>query len=153
MGCIKGLDDTMIGKVAMETSEKLKVKAIDKMSTHADGILPLARKWARSVHKLLVVGLNRAGDGVAILVRVHLADVLQRGVRLVAVAGPKLGEHHLTDGCNGKAKNFLLDFVSDEKRVSLRAGGTKACGLKLDWAVLEGVIKDIGLDFLRGKSP
>ncbi len=39
------------------------------------------------------------------------------------------------------------------KRVRSRAGGTKARDLKLDCAVLEGVIKDIGLDFLRGKSP
>ncbi len=39
------------------------------------------------------------------------------------------------------------------KRVRSRAGGTKARNLKLDWAVLEGVIKDIGLDFLRCKSP
>ncbi len=54
----------MIGKVAAEASEKARVKAIDKTSTHADGILPLARKWARSVHQLLVVGLNRAEDGV-----------------------------------------------------------------------------------------
>jgi hypothetical protein len=71
----------------MEASEKTRVKAIDKTSTHADGILPLTQKYTRSVHKLLVVGLNRAGDGVAVLVSVHLMDVLQHGVRLVAVAG------------------------------------------------------------------
>ena len=142
----------MIGKVAAEASEKARVKAIDKTSTHADGILPLARKWARSVHQLLVVGLNRAGDDITVLVRVHLADVIQGSVRLVAVAGAKLGEHHLTDGCDGEAKNFLLDFVSDGKRVSSRAGGTKTRGLKLDWPVLEGVIEDIGLDLLRGKG-
>ena len=48
---------------------------------------------------------------------------------------------------------FLLDFISDGKRVYSRAGGAKACGLKLNRAVLEGVIEDIDLDFLRGKSP
>jgi len=58
----------------------------------------------------------------------------------------------LTDGCDGEAKNFLLDFVSDGKRVSSRAGGTKTRGLKLDWPVLEGVIEDIGLDLLRDKG-
>ncbi len=58
MGCIEGLDDAMIGKVATETGEKTRVKAIDKMSTHADGILPLARKWTRSIHELLVIGFN-----------------------------------------------------------------------------------------------
>jgi hypothetical protein len=42
MGCIEGLDDAIIGKVATETSEKTRVKAIDKTSTHADRILPLA---------------------------------------------------------------------------------------------------------------
>jgi hypothetical protein len=42
MGCIEGLDDAKIGKVATEASEKTRVKAIDKTSTHADGILPLA---------------------------------------------------------------------------------------------------------------
>ena len=46
-----------------------------------------------------------------------------------------------------------MDFVSDGKRVHSHAGGSKARGLKLDWTVLEGVIEDIGLDFLRGKSP
>jgi len=150
MGCVEGLDDAMIGKVMAEASEKVRVKDIDETSTHADGILPLAQKWARSVHQLLVVGLNRAGDGVAVLVSVHLADVLQRGVRLVAVAGAKLREHHLTDGCDGEVKNFLLDFVSDRKRVSSRAGGTKTRALKLKWPVLEDVIKDIGLDLFLG---
>ncbi len=82
----------------------------------------------------------------------HLVDVLQRGVRLVAVARAKLSEHHLTDGCDGEAKNFLLDFISDGKRVSSRAGSTEACSLKLDWAVLKGVIEDVGLDVLRGKG-
>jgi hypothetical protein len=91
MGCVEGLDDAMIGKVAAEASEETRVEAINKTSTHADGILPLARKWVRSVHQLLVVSLNQAGDGVAVLVRVHLADVIQRDVRLVAVAGAKLG--------------------------------------------------------------
>ena len=52
-----------------------------------------------------------------------------------------------------QGKEFSLGLVSDGKRVRLRAGGTKACGLKLNWAVLEGVIEDIGLDFLRGRSP
>ena len=76
MGCVKGLDNAMIGKVAMEADEKTRVKAIDKTSTHADRILPLAQKQTRSVHELLVIGFNRAGDGVAVLVSVHLADVL-----------------------------------------------------------------------------
>ena len=42
MGCIKRLDNAMIGKVATEAGEKTRVEAIDKSSTHADGILPLA---------------------------------------------------------------------------------------------------------------
>ncbi len=50
-------------------------------------------------------------------------------------------------------EEFLLEFVSDGKRVRSRAGDAKACGLKLYGALLEGVVKDIGLDFLRGKSP
>ncbi len=42
MGCVKRLDNAMIRKVAAEASEKTRVKAIDKTSTHADGILSLA---------------------------------------------------------------------------------------------------------------
>ena len=41
MGCVEGLNNAMIGKVATEASEKTRVKAIDETSTHADGILPL----------------------------------------------------------------------------------------------------------------
>ena len=42
MGCVEGLDNAIIGKVVTEAGEKTRVKAIDKSSTHADGILPLA---------------------------------------------------------------------------------------------------------------
>jgi hypothetical protein len=86
MGCVEGLNNAMIGKVATEASEKTRVKAINEMSTHADGILPLARKWARGTHKLLIISLDRTGHCVAILLVVHLADVIQRGMGLVAVA-------------------------------------------------------------------
>ena len=86
MGCVEVLDNAMMWKVATEASEKTRVKAIDEKSTHADGILPLARKWTRSTHQLLIISLDRTGHCVAVLIAVHPADVIQRGMGLIAVA-------------------------------------------------------------------
>ena len=85
MDCVEGLNNAMIWKVATKTSEKMRVKAIDETSTHADGILSLAQKWMRDTHKLLIISLDRTGHCIAVLIIVHLADVIQRGMGLVAV--------------------------------------------------------------------
>ena len=76
----------MIWKVVTEASEKTRVEAIDETSTHADGILPLARKWTRGTHKLLIISLDQTGHCVAVFIVVHLANVIQHGMGLVAVA-------------------------------------------------------------------
>jgi len=86
MGCVEGLNNAMIWKVATKASEKMTVKAIDETSTHADRILPLAQKWTRGTHKLLIISLDQTGHCFAILIIVHLADVIQHGMGLVAVA-------------------------------------------------------------------
>ncbi len=86
MGCAEGLDNAMILEVVTKASEKTRVDAIDKTSTDADGILPLARKWARSTHKLLLISLDRTRHCIAILIVMQLVDVIQHSVGLVAVA-------------------------------------------------------------------
>ena len=86
MGCVEGLHNPMIWKIATEASVKTRVKAIDKTSTHTDRILPLAREWAGSVKKLLIISLDQTGHCVAVLIAVHLVDVIQCGVGLAAVA-------------------------------------------------------------------
>ena len=42
MSSVEGLDNAMIGKVAMKASEKMRIKAINNTGTYTDGILLLA---------------------------------------------------------------------------------------------------------------
>ena len=86
MGCAEGLDNAMILEEAAKASEKTRVKAIDNTSTYADGILPLARKWARSTHKLLLISLDQTRHCIAIFIVMQLADVIQCIVGSVAAA-------------------------------------------------------------------
>ncbi len=76
----------MLRKVTAKACEKTRVKSILKMGTNADGILLLAQEWSRSTHELLIISLNRAGDCITIVICVHLTDVIQGHVGLVAVA-------------------------------------------------------------------
>ena len=54
MSEIERLNNAVLGKEATKTSDETGVKAILKAGTNADGIIPLANKWARSAHELLI---------------------------------------------------------------------------------------------------
>ena len=69
----------------MKASEKRMVKALNKTSTHAGGILPLAQEGARGTHKLLIIGLDQARHSIPIPIGMDLADVVQSCVGLVTI--------------------------------------------------------------------
>ncbi len=81
----------------------------------------------------------------------HLADVIQCRMGLVAVAWAQLEKQGLADELVCQAKNFTLDFVSDGKGVRPCTCSTKAGRLKLDGAILKGMVEDIGLNLLQGQ--
>ena len=113
MGGVERLDVAMRWKVAAKCSEKTRVKSTDKARTHADGIRPLACERAGRVQQLLIISLYRTRHWVAVLIVMHLTDVLQRCMGLVAIAGAELGEHSVTDGRRRQTKDLPLDVGTD----------------------------------------
>ncbi len=81
----------------------------------------------------------------------HLADVIQCRMGLVAVAWAQLKKQGLADGMVCQAKNFTLDLVSNDKGVRPCACSTKTGRLELNRAVLKGMVKDLGLNLLWGQ--
>ena len=76
------------------------------------------------------------------------ADVLQRGMGLVAIAGAQLGEHGMTDGRRLQTKEFPFDFGADGGGVGSRAGGAKTRRLELYGAILKDEVGDLALNGL-----
>jgi hypothetical protein len=86
---------------------------------------------------VVVVHLNRTGHRVAIAIGVHLADVIQRHVGLVAIAWAQVEKQG-------------LDLVNC-KGVHPCACSTIAGRLKLNGTILKGMVENIGLNLLRGQ--
>jgi hypothetical protein len=87
----------MLREITTKAGEKMRVEAILKSSTHADGILPLAKERPQGTHQLLVVCLDQAQLDVAIAVCVLLVDVVQHCVGLVAIARAQLEKQRLAN--------------------------------------------------------
>ena len=82
----------------------------------------------------------------------HLANVVQGRMRLVAVARAKLNEESITNGLVSKTQDFTLDFCAKSKGVRLGACNTKAGGLKFHGSILKGEVEDFCSDLLFGES-
>jgi hypothetical protein len=80
---------------------------------------------------------------------VHLVDVIQGHVGLVAVARAKLEEQHVTYGLVSQVQRFALDLIANSSGVHSGACNTKAGWLKFDGPVLERVVQYLHLDLLR----
>jgi hypothetical protein len=75
----------VIRKKAAEPSEEARVQAILKLLADTDWKFLLAREWAQCIHHLLKIRLDTADNVIAVAIVVHLVDVVQHRVGLVAV--------------------------------------------------------------------
>ena len=67
----------------------------------------------------------------------HLTNVVQGRMRLVAVARAKLDEESVTNGLGSKMQDFNLDFCVKSKGVRLGTCYVEAGWLKFHGSVLE----------------
>ena len=64
--------------------------------------------------------MDGTDNRIAVTIRMHLANVVQGRMRLVAVARAKLDEESATNGLVSKRQDFTLDFCV-KARESVRA--------------------------------
>ena len=64
--------------------------------------------------------MDGTDNRIAVTIRMHLANVVQGRMRLVAVARAKLDEESATNGLVSKTQDFTLDFCV-KARESVRA--------------------------------
>jgi hypothetical protein len=80
-----------------EPRDETRVQPILKLLADADRELSLAGERAQRIHHLLEICLDAADDLVTIAIVVNLANMVQRRVGLVAVAGAQLKEQCVAD--------------------------------------------------------
>ena len=82
----------------------------------------------------------------------HLVNVDQGRMRLVAIARAKLDEESITNGLVSKTRDFTLDFCAKSKGVRSGACNAKAGGLKFHGSILKGEVEDFCSDLLFSES-
>ncbi len=80
-----------------------------------------------------------ADNLVAVVIVMHLADVVQRGMGLVTVAWAQLEEQCIADCRIGESQNLPLDLGSQCRAVSSGRCEVKTCQLEIVWSVLESL--------------
>ncbi len=80
----------MLWKQAAESREKMAVHPLNEFSAYTDRKVTLVREGPSRAHQLLEVGLDGTDNLVPVFVHVHLADVVERHMRLGAVAWTEL---------------------------------------------------------------
>ena len=82
----------------------------------------------------------------------HLTNVVQGCMRLVAVARAKLNEESITNGLVSKTQDFTLDFCTKSKGVHSGACNAEVGGLKFNGSILKGELEDFCSDLLFSES-
>ncbi len=83
--------------------------------------------------------MDCADSLVAVAIKMHLANVVQRGVGLVTVAWAQLKEQCIADRWIGESQNLPLDLGSQRRSISSGRREIKTCRLEIVWAVLESL--------------
>ena len=82
----------------------------------------------------------------------HLTNVVQGRMRLVAVARAKIDEESVTNGLVSKTQYFTLDFRAKSKGVRADICNAEACWLKFHRSILKGEVEDFCSDLLFSES-
>ncbi len=80
----------MLQEQAAESREKMAVHPLNKFGAYADRKVTLVCEGPSCTHQLLEVGLDGTDNLVPVFVLVHLAYVVERRMRLGAVAWTEL---------------------------------------------------------------
>jgi hypothetical protein len=96
--------------------------------------------------------LDGTDNRIAVTIRMHLVNVVQGRMRLVAVARAKLDEESATNGLVSKTQDFTLDFCAKSKGVRSGACNAEAGWLKFHRSILKCEVEDLCADLLFSES-
>ena len=146
MSSIKRLDNAVLWKISAVVGLKMRIEAIPKMGAQAHWEVSLTREGASCTHELLEVGLYRADNLISIAVRMHLADMINGGMRLHGVAGAQLEKHGVPHRSRREPYDPALDIRAHLRGVSSGRREIELGWLKIDRKVLEGDVENLSLD-------
>ena len=96
--------------------------------------------------------MDGTDNRIAAAIRMHLTNVVQGRMRLVAVARAKIDEESVTNGLVSKTQYFTLDFRAKSKGVRADVCNAEACWLKFHRSILKGEVEDFCSDLLFSES-
>ncbi len=140
----------MLQKQVAESREKTAVHPLNEFSAYTDWKVTLVREGPSCAHQLLEVGLDGTDNLVPVFVHVHLANVVERRMRLGAVAWTKLEKQDVAHCVECQLQDLLVDLGAKHLTICLGRPESEAGRHELNWSVLECFVQQLLLNIGGG---